>query len=169
MTQADNGDSKQRDPADALADMADVSPEIVSPEEDDSEDAALDALTGLSDEPPDPEAVAEEGIAGDDEPPPRDEEVDVPTARPANAAQQAAYARAAKHRQAQDFKKMMIPLLGIVGAMVIAVGFLSAMFMTSDGMAGSRGTLMTLMFVSFPLGSVLLFGAWKFRRDTAGR
>ena len=67
------------------------------------------------------------------------------------------------------YKKMMIPLLLVVGVLLILIGLLgvSMLIAAEEADSGTRWhALMTAVaLVSFPLGAILLFGAWWFHRD----
>ena len=169
-------DSKhQPDPAEALANMAESrDEEIVAPPDADEEPAdpaevldrmaaertdagdELDDLGEAGDESVEAEAAAMTGVSG-------------------RRAYQARGARGARiaGRQARAnvnaYKKMMIPLLLVVGALLILIGLLgvSMLIAAEEADSGTRWhALMTAVaLVSFPLGAILLFGAWWFHRD----
>ncbi len=76
----------------------------------------------------------------------------------------------------QQFKHLMIPLLVIVGAMLLVLGTLTAFRLPSPAeieharAIGNRSLLFQpfskyLVLAAFPLGAILLVGAWMFRRQ----
>jgi hypothetical protein len=73
---------------------------------------------------------------------------------------------------AEQFKRMMVPILMITGILLVLLGAI-VMFMVKGAPAGYSGTgllnsprLKQIMVVtSFPLGAILMVGAWLFRAD----
>ncbi len=67
------------------------------------------------------------------------------------------------HRHhAHMYKKTMIPLLLVVGAMLVVIGFIAAAMVFGET---PDPRMKLVMFVSFPLAAAVLAGAWLFRRD----
>lgn len=169
-------DSKlQPDPAEALANMAESrDEEIVTPPDADEEPAdpaeVLDRMAAeridAGDELDDQDEAGDERVEA---------EAAAMTGVPGRRAYQARGARGARiaGRQARAnvnaYKKMMIPLLLVVGALLILIGLLgvSMLIAPEEADSGTRWhALMTAVaLVSFPLGAILLFGAWWFHRD----
>jgi len=94
----------------------------------------------------------------------------------------AAFQHQSRRVHAEQFKRAMIPLLIVVGAMLLLLG--AAMLTMLPGaeqaaQARARGSdalahkawTRPLVLASFPLGAILFLGAWLFRRDlrAAGR
>jgi hypothetical protein len=73
---------------------------------------------------------------------------------------------------AEQFKRMMVPILMITGILLVLLGAI-VMFMVKGEPAGYTGTgllnnssLKRIMVItSFPLGAILMVGAWLFRAD----
>ena len=72
-------------------------------------------------------------------------------------------------RQAQShahaYRKLMVPVLLTVGALLIVVGFASGYMIMNDSMPDSNFALLVVMAISFPLAAALFFGAWWFIRE----
>lgn len=134
-----NNDNQRLDPADALAAMArrDV---VVS---DPGEFAAAGA-----------ETAAEDVFAGSAAP------SGVPGGLHVTAGD--GYQR----HHAYMYKKTMIPLLLVAGAMLVVIGLISAaMWLGSAPEQKFDPRMKLVLFVSFPLAAAVLAGAWWFRRD----
>lgn len=169
-------DSKhQPDPAEALANMAESrDEEIVAPPDTDEKPAdPAEVLDRMAAERTDAgDELDDLGEAGDET---VEAEAAAMTGVPGRRAYQARGARGARiaGRQARAnvnaYKKMMIPLLLVVGALLILIGMLgvSMLIAAEEADSGTRWhALMTAVaLVSFPLGAILLFGAWWFHRD----
>jgi len=87
--------------------------------------------------------------------------------RKARAAVLHSQAAQAHHHQ---FKRTMIPLLIVVAGMLFVLGAVVAAILPGREQAGRGGILSGLwawvaVWVSFPLGAILLFGAWFFHRE----
>lgn len=74
---------------------------------------------------------------------------------------------------AHRFKTVMIPLLLVVAVILFVMGSITAMMASGggDGLSDreffvENGRYFTL--AAFPLGAILLFGAWWFHRDVRG-
>jgi len=159
--------TEKKDPAEALAGMAEEGqPEIVVPAPQGVSDP-LSALTGMARGRRD--AADDLGrLAGGG-----DEEGERPEAAPfAGDPAQARTARAAGHdrrrTRAHAYKKSMIPFLIVVAAMLLVVGCISAgivvpAWLSEEPTSDPRMTLVSI--ASFPLAGVLLLGAWMFHRD----
>ncbi|MDY7009185.1 MAG: hypothetical protein SVV80_00305 [Planctomycetota bacterium] len=72
-------------------------------------------------------------------------------------------------RHAHMYKKTMIPLMLVVGAMLILVGFIAVdMVFRADPEQEFYtwySRMKIVMYASFPLAAVVLAGAWWFHRD----
>lgn len=156
---ANHDNTEKKDPAEALAGMAEEEqPEIVAPAPQDVSDP-LSALTGMARGRRD--AADDLGrLAGGG-----DEEGEAAQARPARAA---ANDRRRGRAHAHAYKKSMIPFLIVVAAMLLLVGCISAGIVVPAWVSEERTSdpRMTLVSIaSFPLAGVLLLGAWMFHRD----
>ena len=173
---ADDGshdNTEKKDPAEALAGMAEEGPpEIVAPAPQGVSDP-LSALTGMArgrrDAADDLGRLADGG----------DEEGDPAGERPEAAAfagdpAQARPARAAGHHRrrgrahAHAYKRSMIPFLIVVAAMLLVVGCISAGIVVPAWLSDERASdprMRLVSIVSFPLAGVLLLGALMFHRD----
>ena len=164
-----SNEDQHDDPADALADLASRNDdEIVVPDETDEVDSlsALDAMANNDAAATDPgEFAADAETVGND--------VSDDVFAGGDALSQAAgrehvtsgagYGR----HHAHMYKKTMIPLMLVVGAMLVLIGFSAAAMVlqsdTTDTLYYSR--MKIVMYVSFPLAAVVLVGAWWFHRD----
>ena len=102
-----------------------------------------------------------------------------PPSRVAPAAYQRRIAVRMTHQRrvhAEQFKRMMIPLLLVVGAMLIVLGGITAFMLPSEEeielarLTGRSGLLHRpitrwMVVSAFPLGAVLFLGAWVFWRE----
>ena len=176
MADVSQPNQPRKDPADALADMASTGPlEIVPPPDppggpkDPFE--ALTQMAEAEDETiaPDPDAAG----------PPDDaldlgmaETIGVAGAEAFRARQVRARAVGADTRRVHThaYKKLMIPLLLVVGALLVLVAALSALMLVWHRGQGSNDEALALVtLVSFPLAGVMAFGAWWFHRDVRRR
>lgn len=167
-----SSDDQQADPADALADLAGsespVATEITVPDEQDNVDplSALNAMARSDEAVSDPgdfAAAAAETVAYD-----VSDEVFSGGASPLGASGRLhVTAGDGYHRHhAHMYKKTMIPLLLVVGAMLVVIGLVAAAMVLSATPEQKFDPRMKLvLFVSFPLAAVVLTGAWLFRRD----
>jgi hypothetical protein len=153
-------DAPQRDPHDALAAMADG--EDLAPKADEQPDDQLE-----NEERDFAAASAAEGRGVD----PADLE-GLPVGAEARAARKARAQGYDKQRtsvHALQFKKTMIPLLLVVGVMLFILGGIVAAVVL-PGAEGrglfSRPFAIAAVVAAFPLGAILLFGAWFFHRET---
>ena len=140
-----SNDNQQADPADALADLAGSDDcEITVPDEQDNVDpfSALNAMARSD------EAGFDPGVSGG-----------------AHVTSGGGYHR----HHAHMYKKTMIPLLLVVGAMLVVIGLIAADMVISATPERKFYTwyprMKLVMFVSFPLSAAVLAGAWLFRRD----
>ena len=88
----------------------------------------------------------------------------------------AAFQHQSRRVHAEQFKRVMIPLLVVVGAMLLLLGAALLTMLPgaeqaarardsgSDALAHKAWTR-PLVIASFPLGAILFLGAWLFRRD----
>ena len=167
-----SSDEYQADPADALADLAgSADDKIIVPDKQDEVDplSALDAMAQADAAAPNPgdfAAAAAETVAED-----VSDEIFSGAGAPLGASGGAhVTAGAGYHRHhAHLYKKTMIPLMLVVGVMLIAIGFVSAVMVFQaepDEKFYTRYSQMKIvMYVSFPLAAVVLAGAWLFHRD----
>jgi len=167
MLMAENDNDTPMDKVDALAAMAegkDISkqgfnaPEHIPDGDADSENAAaavLAAAQAASDGAPAPEVTAGGGAA---------------SARKSRAV---ALKRQRQRVHAEQFKRMMVPILLVTGVLLIVLGGIVAFMMTGqeEGMyTGSDmfhdpGLKRIMVITAFPLGAILFIGAWLFRAD----
>ncbi|MDP6633440.1 MAG: hypothetical protein QGG42_00905 [Phycisphaerae bacterium] len=74
---------------------------------------------------------------------------------------------------AEQFKRMMVPILLITGVLLLFLGGIVAFMMrgssadayTGSGMLNNPTLKRIMVITSFPLGAILLVGAWFFRAD----
>jgi hypothetical protein len=115
---------------------------------------AGDTVEGQSPAPRDPTAVADELAF--------------------RKAQAARFHRQSMQAHHEQMKRFMIPLLLAVGIMLFVFGAILAAMMPGAG-AGKAGSLSMLtkpwakavVFASFPVGAILLLGAWLFHKDVS--
>jgi len=74
------------------------------------------------------------------------------------------------HAHAHQFKQIMAPLLLVVGLMLFVLGIIVALSMPGGGSPEARdgwptASAKVAVVIAFPLGAVLLFGAWYFHRE----
>ncbi len=162
------GPVEERDAHDALAAMAEGEDLAPAPQPEDSgenpqdADSVDDGLVAFAEdtpgEPVDPADI--EGL------PDREESLAVRRARAATLANQKG--RVHTHQ----FKRTMIPLLIAVGVLLFILGGVVAAILpsgkgTSTEDAGLlMGAARWAVVAAFPLGAILLFGAWLFHRET---
>ncbi|MDP6044867.1 MAG: hypothetical protein QGG25_04600 [Phycisphaerae bacterium] len=85
---------------------------------------------------------------------------------------------AALHRQrsqanSHQFKRMMVPILLITGLLLLFLGGVVAYMMsdvpadayTGEGLLNDPGVKRIMVITAFPLGAILMIGAWLFRAD----
>jgi len=156
---ASQDNTEKKDPAEALAGMAeDERPEIVAPAPQGVSDP-LSALTGMARGRRD--AADDLGrLAGG-----AAEEGEAAQARPARTA---GHGRRRGRTHAHTYKKSMIPFLIVVAAMLLVVGCISTgivvpAWLSQERISDPRMRLVSI--ASFPLAGVLLLGAWMFHRD----
>ena len=74
---------------------------------------------------------------------------------------------------AEQFKRMMVPILLVTGILLLLLGGI-VMFMmreapvdayTGSGLLNDPGLKRIMVITSFPLGAILMVGAWLFRAD----
>ena len=176
MGEADKSKGEQEDPADVLAEMAEGrDQDVVAPQP--SQDApdppeALDQLAAEGADPADGLKDLAEG-EGDEV----DSEMAELTGLSGRQALQARRARGSKlagqqaRAHAHTYKKTMIPLLLVVGAMLILIGLVDVSMLVAaeeaDRQTRWHALMTALAVVSFPLGAILFFGAWWFHRDVS--
>ena len=74
---------------------------------------------------------------------------------------------------AEQFKRMMVPILVVTGILLLALGGIVTVMMrqvdadmyTGAGLLQDPGFKRIMVFTAFPLGAILLIGAWLFRAD----
>ena len=73
---------------------------------------------------------------------------------------------------AEQFKRMMVPILVITGILLLVLGGIVAVMMRQDdlgytppGMFNDPVFKRIMVITAFPLGAILLVGAWLFRMD----
>ena len=74
---------------------------------------------------------------------------------------------------AEQFKRMMVPILVVTGVLLLALGGIMMFMMrqgdaydyTGAGMLHDPGFKRIMVIAAFPLGAILLVGAWLFRAD----
>jgi hypothetical protein len=77
-------------------------------------------------------------------------------------------ARMAQKSSNDSLKKFFVPLLLVVGALLWVMGGIVGYMVATEKIHSSG--VKTLMIVSaFPLGAILMAGAWLFHRETAGK
>ena len=172
---------RPEDPTEALADMASEAPaQIAPPGEDEAVDDPLTALSAMDIDRADPAAglgklAQGEDPAGDDSSAPDDGTIPVApaaVAAPPPPADSLAVRRAhattftanQARAHAHAYKKFMLPLLLIVGALMLVVGIVAG-YMGASASQKDGQKLFLIAAVSFPIAAVLLFGAWLFYRD----
>ena len=81
--------------------------------------------------------------------------------------------RKESHRvHAEQFKRLMVPLLTVTGVVLLVLGLVVASRIggqqppsTGRGFLYDRNVQKVLVIAAFPLGAILLAGAWLFRMD----
>ncbi len=73
-------------------------------------------------------------------------------------------ARRGRLVQSRHFKRMMIPLLVVVGIMLFVVGVICLKLGLNEA-SRQVENFKWLALAAFPLGAILLLGAWLFHRD----
>ncbi len=180
MAEAENSDKERQDsdPAEALANLAAGREQ---PPVDSSE------LSGAPEGPPevlDQMAAARDDAADELDRMRKSEADDVDqglaavtglSGRQASRAKQARSVRIGGQQaqaHAHAYKKMMIPLLLVVGVLLILIGALDVTMLAQadEGELRTRwhALMAAIALASFPLGAILLFGAWWFRREVKG-
>jgi len=112
-------------------------------------------------------------------PPDDDDDEALPVAFPAERqsfharrAHAAAYAGVHSRAHAHQYKKIMIPFLIVMAALLVLVGAYSASEVLGADertqQLDSYARMTMVMIASFPLAAVLGFGAWWFHRDVKG-
>jgi hypothetical protein len=74
---------------------------------------------------------------------------------------------------AEQFKRMMVPILLVTGLLLLLLGGIVAYMMrqadpdmyTGTGILNDPGFKKIMVMTSFPIGAILLVGAWMFRAD----
>jgi|GEM_PF-2350776 len=74
---------------------------------------------------------------------------------------------------AEQFKRMMVPILLVTGILLLVLGGIVAYMMrqgdadlyTGTGILHDPGFKKIMVITSFPLGAILMIGAWIFRAD----
>lgn len=68
--------------------------------------------------------------------------------------------RQAARVHAEQFKRMMVPILIVTGVLLLLLGAVVAFVVRPDG-----GFQRVMVITSFPMGAILLVGAWLFYAD----
>jgi len=129
--------------------------------------AAVDALAALANGQ---EAGMPDGqAAGGTEAPPGQRTVEEDAARKARAS---ALKKQSRHVHAEQFKRIMVPMLTVTGILLLVLGSVVAAMNRGEQLpSGGQGFLYertvqkALVIAAFPLGAILLVGAWFFRTD----
>lgn len=106
-------------------------------------------------------------------------EPDIPTAAPiSQKARASAHHRRAGRAHAEQFKKFMVPLLLVSGVLLFVLGGAASFVVFGDEAPRAEDALLSLgarkllVLAAFPLGAILLLGAWLFhlevRRSNGG-
>lgn len=177
MGDGENCRQQPPDPAEALANMADSRDEetVAPPDADKQPKDATEALDQLAAKRPETGGEPE-GLAQAD-----DETVDMAVAAATGLSGPEAYrarrARGARitgqqaRAHAHAYRKMMIPLLLVVGILLILIGLLDVSMLIAadeaDRQTRWHALMMAVALVSFPLAAVLFFGAWWFHREVS--
>jgi len=74
---------------------------------------------------------------------------------------------------AEQFKRMMVPILLITGVLLLMLGGVVAWMMrdvpadayTGEGVLNNPAVKRIMVITAFPLGGILMIGAWLFRSD----
>ncbi|MDP7636739.1 MAG: hypothetical protein QF577_04220 [Phycisphaerae bacterium] len=129
--------------------------------------AAVDALAALANgqESGMPDGQA----AGGFEVPPSQRTVEDDAARKARAS---ALMKQSRYIHAEQFKRIMVPLLTVTGILLLVLGSVVATMnsgeqpsLVGQGFLYDRTVQKALVIAAFPLGAILLVGAWFFRTD----
>ena len=92
----------------------------------------------------------------------------------ARKARAASLQRRTQHVHAEQFKRMMIPLLLVTGIMLLVLGIAVATIISGSkplahgekvGFLENPSVQKALVVLAFPLAAILLAGAWLFRED----
>lgn len=171
MSKSENTDEQRKDPADALASMADGQHDQAAAASDSPEDEEVDATAALN------EMAGDQGDAAEllddlaEEEAGAVEEVAAAAGASDFQSRQQGGRISARHARAHvhAYKRTMIPLLLVVAAILAVVGALATSMLIRAG-AAARETrweawLTFVALVSFPLAAILLFGAWLFHRE----
>jgi hypothetical protein len=166
-----SNEDRHDDSADALANLAGGNAgEIVVPDETDKVDplSALDAMAQDDCDAVDPGefAAAAETVENDVSDDVFAGEVSLSEATD----REHVTVGAGYHRHhAHMYKKTMIPLMLVVGAMLVLIGFIAVVMVLraepDDKFYTWYGRMKIVMYVSFPLAAMVLVGAWWFRQD----
>lgn len=172
MSKSENTDEQRKDPADALASMANDQHDQTAAAPDSPEDEEVDATAALD------EMAGDQGDAAellDDLAEEEAEAVEEEVAAAAGASdlqsRQQGGRTSARHARAHvhAYKKTMIPLLLVVAAILAVVGALATSMLIRAGQTARQtqweAWLTFVALVSFPLAAILLFGAWLFHRE----
>ena len=179
MGDGENCRQEPPDPAEALANMADSRNEQAAPppEADEKPKDATEALDELA------ARRAETGKEAEGLAPADDETIDMAAAAATGLSGAEAFrarrARGAKitgqqaRAHAHAYRRMMIPLLLVVGVLLILIGLLDVSMLIAadeaDRQTRWHALMMVVALVSFPLAAVLFFGAWWFHREVSHR
>jgi len=148
--------------------------EIPDPDQTGKSDAAaaLAAQTG----PADPDAAAAALIAQTPAPEPAAPAPVIAPVAATSASRKSRVAALQKNRarvHAEQFKRMMVPILLVTGVLLIALGAIVAFMMRgapvdaapSVGILDDPNVKRIMVITAFPLGAILMVGAWMFRMD----
>lgn len=141
------------------------------------EDISQRGFNAVEESAPAGESDAAAALAAQTSPAPA--QAPVPVAGSATAASGARKARASAMQKqrarvhAEQFKRMMVPILLVTGILLLLLGGIVAYMMrqgdpdmyTGTGILNDPGFKKIMVMTSFPIGAILLVGAWMFRAD----
>ena len=162
----DSMDSK----VDALAAMAD------------GQDISHQGFNAIEDAPPTAAGESDAAAALAAQTAPAEAPAVIPATAPAAGSAAVSGARKARastlQRQrsrvhAEQFKRMMVPILVVTGVLLLILGGIVTFMMrqgdadlpAGTGMLNDPGFKRIMVIAAFPLGAILLIGAWLFRAD----
>jgi len=150
--------SQHDDSVEALRSLADGSEAAAPPNQQADDDALASLADGLETIQPD-EAPSQQ----DDPPlaPAAAKLTALPAGKSSAAARRARAETLSGKAHAEQFKRVMVPLLLAVGLLLFALGTAAALLASADGSRLAKWSVAA----AFPLGAVLLFGAWFFHRE----
>ncbi|MHC4983310.1 MAG: hypothetical protein ACYTF6_09110 [Planctomycetota bacterium] len=180
--------SQHDDNAEALRSLADLSAaseeQQDQPEEKPPSEALAEMAEGQDLAPPDQQDAQQNHAAGDapedlaqlagSEGPPAVQAGDLqglPNAAQTMAsrrARAAAFERQNRRAQADQFKRLMVPLLLAVGLLLIVLGGVAVALLPSGKSSSLGASAKWAVAAAFPLGALLLFAAWFYHRQLKG-